>query len=86
MDDWPRVDPDVRRRLLAEVRRRRIRDATHGLTPAERLARADELRRFASAVARPCGGPERDLDEPAEMWLRMLARFRAAPGRAGDER
>ena len=67
------VQAQWRREVLDELRRRRTVEQCHGLTPAERVAKAEALRHFAAAI-QPAGGTS---DERVADMLAMLSRFRA---------
>ena len=72
---WPKVDPDVRRRGFEKLRRDQVlREAR--LTPAVRVARADELRAFALTFDQGRPASTRSADEPVEILLRMGGRAR----------
>jgi len=74
---WPKVDPDVRRRLMREVKRRHNVEAGRR-SPAQRLARLDEIVALARELAPRARLPRTRSDEDVGLWLRMKARFREA--------
>jgi len=77
---WPSVDPDLRRRLLREMKRRHNVEARER-TAADRIARLDELIDLARELS-PTGLPtQTHLDEPPDVWRRMRAHFREASER-----
>ena len=82
MERWPTVDRALRRRLLDEVRRRQVVDASK-LTPAARIARLAELVALSKALgaSRSSAAAVASSDEPIELWMRMKARFRRADER-----
>lgn len=63
-------------KLLDELKRRHTLEKST-LTPTQRFIRADEMRQLGRALARtrPLSGA--GPDEPPELWLRMLRKFRA---------
>jgi hypothetical protein len=64
-----------KRALLRELRRRQHVEWAHGQTPAERLAAAVALMEIAAAVGAPAA-----VEDPAEIWLALKARWRRLAG------
>ena len=80
MAAWPKVDPEVRRRGFATLRRNQaVREAA--LTPVERIEQADRLMAFAVTFAADAARRDRGSDEPVELLLRMGGR---AASRGGE--
>jgi hypothetical protein len=77
---WPKTDPEVRARLLQEMRRRQHL-AAHALTPTERLRQLDDMLALVRRIGR-ASGDARTSDETVEESLRMLAHLREVGGRA----
>lgn len=75
MADQRPVDRVVRARAFEQIRKRQLREQVKGLTPAQRMARAEDLRAFAERVAlHPDFTPK---DESPQTCLALLARLRA---------
>lgn len=68
------------RELLDELRRRQNREAA-SLTPGQRFAALLDMLAFASR--QPTWKMGRDLDEPPELWLALLAKWRRLPRTEG---
>lgn len=68
------------RKLLDELRRRQIREAA-SLTPGQRFDALLDLVAFASR--QPTWASGRDLDEPPDLWLALLAKWRRIPRTEG---
>ena len=68
------VDRAVRAKAFETIRRRQVREQFVGMTPAERMARAEDLRTFSLGLAtRPSHASK---DESPEVVLRLLRHFR----------
>lgn len=72
-----KFDPEVRRRVLRELKRRHCEQAA--MTPTQRLERLEELRKLAEQCRE--GRPIRRsrTDESPELLLRLLQRWRDLP-------
>ncbi len=71
------MDPLLRRKLLGEIRRRHTVESA-ARSPEERLRRAEQIAALGAELRPPLGSRS---DEPAELWLRLKAKWRgvAAP-------
>ena len=71
-----------RRGLLRRLRRERARDDAQRLSAGERYELSCALLALGEQIDPPPARRVPDTDEPPELWLRLLARFRAvAPAR-----
>ena len=65
-----------RRTLLRRLRRERTRDEASASTASERYERACALLALARSVDPPPARVDPGTDEPPELWLALLARYR----------